>query len=972
VREGVTRERGSDVAGVAYASPAGWLSASNPAVQTAAATLAAFLAAWLSIELVSHWGHVAPIWPTNAVGTAILLRSRLRRWPTFAAAFLLGDFLADAVMNRTFGASLGLALVNTLEALACAGGVLVLLRRRPDIRRPKDLAAFFVMAATSAAAASPLAGAVLSAGRHPAHITIALWALADALGLLIFTPALFLAGDGDLWHLARPPFVGKTLSLFAVTALAMGVAAAAPQHPVMLIGPMILVFAAIQLEFAGAAVALILVSLTTIGFVVMGLPPTIVSSFSGAAQSLWLQGYLLLCTLVTFPVAAVLAERRALEKELTASRDLAQHAMRQAEIAETISGVGHWRADYLTDRLEWSEQMYRIYGLDPAGGQPTLATTMEHCHPDDREKLAQHRVEHGEDETDTVSVRLVRPNGEIRYVIANGAVTRGANGEIVSRMGTLSDVTELKRAEAAAQESEERYRFLAEFAPDMITRTTLAGEILYVSPSSERVFGYGPDEMKVLNAQEMVHPEDFGRVMAAIFSLIETRAERLPEPLCYRARRKDGQWIWVEANPTLIFDTLTGEPHEFIDIVRDVTQTKAFETALDEARQRAEDAAAAKSAFLANMSHELRTPLTSIIGFSGLMGERPDLSPETMHFAKRISDASEALLAIINDVLDFSKLEAGQVTLEIQPLSMSRLIEETTGLVAIQAAAKGLQIRAEIDPDIPDQIQGDVARLRQVLLNFLSNAVKFTSEGSVTVMAGWRSGADETSVRIAVTDTGPGISDEGIERLFERFSQAEVSINRTHGGTGLGLAISKGIIELMGGQIGVDTKAGEGSTFWIEVPAQAAAGETAEIEAMAQPECPELRVLVVDDKPVNRELVKLMLTPTGLIIEEAAGGAEGVKAALARPFDLILMDVRMPGVDGLEATRVIRATSPFNASTPVLALTADVQPENFAACRDAGMNDIVAKPISPQELIGKILQWGVGARDGAAATGTEG
>jgi CheY-like chemotaxis protein len=257
-------------------------------------------------------------------------------------------------------------------------------------------------------------------------------------------------------------------------------------------------------------------------------------------------------------------------------------------------------------------------------------------------------------------------------------------------------------------------------------------------------------------------------------------------------------------------------------------------------------------------------------------------------------------------------------------------------------------------------VVGDISRLRQVLLNLLSNAVKFTQAGSVTVRTAWKPDpADGGSgrLRLSVSDTGAGIEPEKVKRLFERFSQTDVSINRTHGGTGLGLAISKGIVELMGGRIGVTTRPGKGSTFWVEVPL--AVGEApAEVQNHeAGTEYPALRVLVVDDTAVNRELVRLMLEPLGFQVEEASGGAEGVKAAVSRAYDLILMDVRMPGVDGLEATRVIRGASKLNSRVPILALTADVQPENAHACRAAGMDDVLAKPIVPRQLLSKIAQW---------------
>ena len=635
-----------------------------------------------------------------------------------------------------------------------------------------------------------------------------------------------------------------------------------------------------------------------------------------------------------------------------------------AAMAARMAGLGYWHYDLRTGRFSWSEQMYRIYGLDPAGGPPDLEATTRFCHPEDRAKLRSHRDAHSGQDAE-VTVRIVRRDGEVRHVIAKSTVKRDGAGRAVERFGTLSDVTEMKRAEAAAKESEARYRFLAENAPDMISRISPDGEIRYLSPSCERVFGYTPEEHMKLRPGEMCHPDDRAAVSAAIQGMVRRRQRRLDGPLCYRAQHKDGRWIWVESNPILILDD-HGEPLEFVDVVRDVTQSRLFEAELNQARVQAEAAAAAKSTFLANMSHELRTPLTSIIGFAHLMQDRHDLSPEAGHYAGRISDASEALLSVINDVLDFSKLEAGQVALESQPVSMAKLIGEAAGLMQFQAAAKSIALRVELDPKTPAMIEVDMARLRQVLLNLLGNAVKFTSEGSVTIRTRWRADKSGGRLKLSVADTGPGVAEEKLERLFERFSQADISINRTHGGTGLGLAICKGIVELMGGRIGVRSRPGRGSVFWFEIPAKPAAATQAPAKPEAPADCPHLRLLVVDDTAVNRELVRLMLAPLGMEIEEADGGAAGVKAAMARPFDLILMDVRMPGVDGLEATRVIRASSTANRRTPILALTADVQPENAAACRAAGMNDVLAKPIVPQELLAKLVQWADGSTASAA------
>ncbi len=650
------------------------------------------------------------------------------------------------------------------------------------------------------------------------------------------------------------------------------------------------------------------------------------------------------------------------------ARFVAQEAQRQADLAAALTGIGFWSVRRDTDKVEWSDGMFRIHGRDPALGPPTRADIGAFVHPDDREAWMTHVKERSQDEFEQVAIRIVTPEGDVRHIQTRGFAEYDAAGGIVARVGTCVDVTELKRTEAALRESEELHRFLSDNAPDMIARLSPDGMIKYVSPSCERVFGYTPEEHMRLTPMDMCHPDDLPMIGAAIVGMVERRQKRLDEPLTYRARRKDGQWIWVEANPHLVLDAL-GEPIEIVDIVRDVTHTKAFEAELEQARVRAEAAAAAKSAFLANMSHELRTPLTSIIGFARLLGDRAELKTEAKHYAQRISDASEALLAIINDVLDFSKLEAGQVTLEEAPVSVRRLAEETTGIVSIQAAAKGLKLKIHLGAGVPEHVVGDVARMRQVLLNMLSNAVKFTETGGVTVKASWKPGEGDVSgrLRLAVCDTGAGIEPEKVKRLFERFSQADVSINRTHGGTGLGLAISKGIVELMGGRIGVTTRPGKGSTFWFELPVEVGESPISVQASDAELDCAPLRVLVVDDTAVNRELVKLMLQPLGFMVEEASGGAEGVKAAVSQAYDLILMDVRMPGVDGLEATRVIRATSKLNSHIPILALTADVQPENTVACQAAGMDDVLAKPIVPQQLLTKIAEWGAKGESGLHA-----
>ena len=381
------------------------------------------------------------------------------------------------------------------------------------------------------------------------------------------------------------------------------------------------------------------------------------------------------------------------------------------------------------------------------------------------------------------------------------------------------------------------------------------------------------------------------------------------------------------------------------------------------AKETAEASARAKAEFLANMSHEIRTPLTSVIGFAGLMAKMPDLPDKARTHVKRILTGGQALHSLVNDILDFSRIEAGQVELDPQPLALERFLFDTVELVRPEAEKKALALSLELTNPMADEILVDAERVRQVLLNLIGNAIKFTPQGSVTVNASYQSEASRLLVK--VRDTGVGISPEHGDRLFQRFSQIDASNTRRYGGVGLGLAISKGLVDLMGGEIGVERGEGPGSTFWFSLAAPP-------VRATASPEDANppsvnigpLHILVVDDVAMNRELVTAMLSPYALRLSEAANGAEAVEAAGRDSYDLILMDLQMPVMDGLAAARAIRASA-LNAATPILAVSANVMDPQVEACAAAGMNDHIAKPIDSSELLSKIGRWAAPAGAGA-------
>ncbi len=508
--------------------------------------------------------------------------------------------------------------------------------------------------------------------------------------------------------------------------------------------------------------------------------------------------------------------------------------------------------------------------------------------------------------------------------------------------------TARRQREAAIAQSEEQYRLAERIASVGHWRMQLPSRDLTWSAQMFQIAGKRPTNGVPTASQvlEIYHPDDRATARGALIKALKTGEGW---DFIVRLMRPDGGMRSVRSHGVSERDD-AGNTRAIFGVFADVTD-------LEQARRAAEAATEEKAAFLANMSHEIRTPLNGIIGFTDLLMQNAPADPKQRRHLELIQNAGYALLTVVNDILDFSKMDAGKVELEREVFAFVTFVDNTVSIVQGTAEAKGLALRVHLDRALSSYHCGDEGRLRQVLLNLLNNAVKFTASGSITVTVD-RLSADGRNerLRVSVSDTGRGIEEGKETRLFQQFSQADASVSREYGGTGLGLAISKRLIELMGGEIGYASNEGRGSTFWFEVDLPIGEKPAELATPIAPAAVRSANILLAEDLPMNQELACAILEQAGHRVDIANDGGEAVVAVKAKDYDLVLMDIQMPKVDGLAATRRIRALKGSRGRIPIIAMTANVLPEQVAEFRRAGMDGHVAKPINQPALHAAIAQ----------------
>ena len=603
---------------------------------------------------------------------------------------------------------------------------------------------------------------------------------------------------------------------------------------------------------------------------------------------------------------------------------------------------------------------------------------------------------------------LTLPNGESRIYLTSRTPIHDRNGEVVGLLGVATDITEQSRATAALQAEKARADELlaeagqirqillstledqqmadaqlrklsqaVEQSPEAVVITNLQAEIEYVNAAFVQISGYRREEVlgrnpRLLQSRQTPR-QQYQEMWESLLAGRTWRGELIN-------RRKNGDLYHEQALISPI-RSADGRITHYVAVKQDVSEQRRLARELERhrhhleelvstrtaelaaAKQAAEVANQAKSAFLANMSHEIRTPMNAIIGLTHLLQKNVQDSAQRERLAQ-VRDSADHLLAVINDILDLSKIEAGKVELEQIAFSLDSLFARVGMLMRDKAQDKGLDLVVETPPELGGNLLGDPTRLTQALLNYLGNAIKFTEQGQVSLRC-QRQGGDTQQVllRFEVSDTGIGIEAEALERLFKAFEQADNSTTRNYGGTGLGLAITRRLVQQMGGQTGVESSPGVGSTFWFTARFSLSSAPAAELlpppgsdKQTATGDCAGRRILLCEDNPINQEVALSLLADAGLQTTVASNGREAVELAAAGGHDLILMDMQMPVMDGLEACRQIRQL-PQGRELPIIAMTANAFADDRERCLAAGMNDFLAKPVNPAALYRCLHHW---------------
>lgn len=661
---------------------------------------------------------------------------------------------------------------------------------------------------------------------------------------------------------------------------------------------------------------------------------------------------------------------------LRAERQLREHEKMFHQVWDAIGEVC-WIRNAEDSRMLYVNRAYEeVWGRSCASLYENPQSFLDAVAEDDRETVGKEFLRYMQSGVFDTEYRIIRGDGVLRWVHARSFTIKGDDGAIVRHTGIAVDITPHKEAQAAIEQSEAQLRAVLENVPDGIIAADMAtASFVFVNSKICHMLGYSREELLGMSVAD-IHPVEHLAMVHEQFEM--ARAGKNTYGTDLLVQRRDGSVFFVDVhNATMVLDGKAC----LLGVFRDVTERKKFEQELISANReleaatkyanslaaKAEMANIAKSEFLANMSHEIRTPLNGVMGMVELLLDTK-LSDEQHRFAETLKSSGETLITLVNEILDLSKIEAGKLELESVEIDLYTLVFDSISTLAVRAYTKGLKIDCLIAPDVPPLLVGDPNRFRQILMNLVGNAVKFTDRGEIVVTIGiatptTEAANDDENVQLCVSvkDTGIGIPEEKIPLLFDKFYQVDASTTRTYSGTGLGLAISRQLVELMNGTIGVTSVVGKGSDFHFTVLLK----RSSAVSHTAQTPSPETvgwtpqlsfnkatTVLLVEDNQINQQVALAMLRKMGLTASVANNGVEALAALAAESFDVVLMDIQMPVMGGFEATQQIRDPSSgvLNHAVPIIAMTAHALKGDRERCLEAGMNGYISKPISAYTL----------------------
>jgi PAS domain S-box-containing protein len=650
-------------------------------------------------------------------------------------------------------------------------------------------------------------------------------------------------------------------------------------------------------------------------------------------------------------------------------RKHAEEALRKSEAglaeAQAVAHVGNWEFDPATRELSWSAEVFRIFGVEPSARAPSFEWYQSMLHPRDQARVlaAIERAVHLR-EPYAFDHRIALEDGTVRTVHSKGRPVCDANGRTVKLFGTVLDITE----QSQIQQERARLAAILEATTDFVAITNLQGDVLFTNGAFHRLGKRPLPEgtpsfaawLPAWSADRLLHEGLAAAMRSGVWScdlaFLDREGNEIPVSQVLLAHR--------DASGRVEFLSL---------IARDISETRRVERELTNAREKAEAASRAKSEFLAKVSHEVRTPLNGILGFVSL-AQNEAISATVRDRLRVVQQSGEQLRSVFDDILNLARIEAGQVTLDPEPFSLRMTLRTMLEPIQIQARARGIELSWSVPDEVPEGLLGDSMRLQQLLRHLLSNAVKFTERGEVSLRVSLAAlDNDEASLEFAVRDTGIGIEPERLKAIFEPFEQADNSTTRRYGGTGLGLSIAARLADLMGGTITVESEPGRGSVFCftvrfaveraiVESMQRAASSALRDVvqSSLPPPVHPPMRVLLAEDNPVNQMLALALLRRAGHTVKVAGNGRLALEAIESEDFDVVLMDIQMPEMDGYEATARIRARDAERGRrTPIIAMTAHTLVDDQKRCIDVGMDDFIGKPIDWQTLDRALERFGM-------------